>query len=179
MNREDSALLEVLGACIDAQVWARDIVDLRMAWMTCKRVDWMLWALKHINFHNDFKLRLYACACVRGTPLADGRTTWDLLTDERSRVAVDISERYANGTVSESERAAAGDAAWAAAGDAAGAAAGAAAGDAARDAAWAARAAAGAAAGDAAWAAWAAWAAAGDAEREWQTTKLLEILNGG
>jgi hypothetical protein len=100
-------------------------------------------------------------------------------------------------------RAAARDAAWAAAGDAAWAAARAAAraaaGDAAGDAAWAAardaaRAAARDAAGDAAWAAaraaagdaaWdaaraaagdAAWAAAWDAEKKWQTTRLLKLL---
>ena len=100
-------------------------------------------------------LRLIACAMVRETPLADGRTVWDLLTDERSRNAVEVAERHARGEATDEELAAAWDAARAA-WDAARAA-----GDAARDAAWAA---AWAAARDAAWAA--ARAAARAADRD-------------
>ena len=83
-------------------------------------------------------LRLFACWCVRNTPLHDGRTAWDLLTDKRSQTAVEVAERYADGLATQDEL----DAAWAAARDA-GVAAGAAARDArvaawdaARDAAW-------------------------------------------
>jgi hypothetical protein len=102
--------------------------------------------LRRIEAWNPRTARLFACWCARNTPLLDGRTTWDLLTDERSRRAIEVAERYANGEASGEELAAAGDAAR----------------DAARDAAWAAaRAAARAAAWDVAWAA--AWAAARDA----------------
>ena len=97
---------------------------------------------------------------VRKTPLHDGRTVYDLLTDERSIAAIEVCEAYALGHASDEELEDAWDAAWAIA-DAARAAAGAAA--------WAA---AHAAAGyiaqadqgarDAARAA--AWAAAGDTE---------------
>ena len=98
------------------------------------------------------ELRLFGCWCAR--------QVWHLLTDERSRTAVEVAERFANGQATKEERAAAraaaGDAARAAARAAAGAAARAAAGDAARAAAGAAaRAAAGAA----------AWAAARAAQR--------------
>ena len=138
-------------------------------------LDDALWALRCVK-DADRDLRLFAVWCARQVQ--------HLMNDERSLNALDVSERFANGQASESERAAAraaaGAAARAAAGDAAWAAARAAtwaaAGDAARAAAWAAagdaawaaaRAAARAATWDAAWAAAgdAAWAAAGDAAR--------------
>ena len=89
--------------------------------------------------------RLAACCFVRHTPIGDGRTVWDLLTDERSKRAVEVAERFAGGEATEWELDAAWDEAW----DVASAAARAVAGDAARA---------------AAWAAWAAWAASGDAQ---------------
>ena len=124
--------------------------------------------------------RLFACWCVRNTPLADGRTVWDLLTDDRSKNAVKTAEDFANEKVTKEELDAAWDAAWAAARDAAWAAAWdaakAAARAAARDAAWdAAKAAAWAAARDAAWAA--AWDAARAAAWDAQIKELLRILN--
>ena len=107
---------------------------------------------------DDRTNRLFACWCVRNTPLPDGRVAWDLLTDERSRKVVEVAERYANGEVTQAELIAAGAAAWDAAGAAAWNAAWGAAGTAAWAAAWGA---AGAAAWNAAWNA--AWGAAGAA----------------
>ena len=69
---------------------------------------------------------------VRKTPLHDGSTVYDLLTDERSIAAIEVCEAYALGQASDEELdaagAAAGDIAWAAAGDIAWDIAGAAAG---------------------------------------------------
>jgi hypothetical protein len=119
-------------------------------------------------------LRLWGCWCIRNTKLADGRTVWDLLTDQRSRNAVEMAERFARGEATSDELAAAwgaasaASAAWGAA-SAANAAWGAA--SAAR-AAWAAASAARAAASAARAAASAAW----DAARAAATTKLEEMV---
>ena len=107
---------------------------------------------------NERTVRLFACDCAEHVlPLFE--RWWP--NDTRPRNCILLARRYADGQTTRQELAAA----WAAAGDAARAAAWAAAGD-------AARAAARAAAGDA------ARAAAGDAELEWQTTTLLQYVEG-
>ena len=100
-----------------------------------------IWAATRGGILDDKTLRLFPCRCVR--------EVWHLLTDERSRNAVEVAERYAVGAATQEQLAAASAAAWAAS----------AAAWAASDAAWAASAAAWAASA-AAWAArYAAWAA--------------------
>ena len=134
MNKEMREFFENFGACDEGLGWVSQKESFKDAWETCDRVDWMLWALEKIGFQNYQQLRLFACACVRKTPLADGRTVWDLLTDERSRNAVVVAELFAEGMATEEERIAASAAARDAAWDAASAAAWDAARDAARDA---------------------------------------------
>lgn len=82
-------------------------------------IDDALWALRCVK-DADRDLRLFAVWCARQVQ--------HLMNDERSINALDVSERFANGQASESERASA----WAAARAAAGAAAWDAAWDAAR-----------------------------------------------
>ena len=156
-------------ACSEALGWLKTLpsdATMSDAWMQCRRSDWMRWAAMHSPLRGtDERWRLAGCAMVRRTPIHDGRTVWDLLTDPRSRNAVEVAERFARGEATDSERDAAGAAAWDAARAAAWAAAWDAAGDAARA---AARDAAGAAAGDA------AWAAAGDAQK----AMFIKMLHG-
>jgi hypothetical protein len=112
-----------------AELWLRDDLkpDLRI-WLACRTLP-------------DNLLRKFACRCVR--------EVWHLLADERSRNAVEMAERHADGLATDDELAIAWDAARGAARGAAGYAARAAV----WDAAWAARDAARAAAWDAAGAA--------------------------
>jgi hypothetical protein len=145
---------EMHDACSEGARFALSKQTMAQVWDECPRVDWLIWIMMRLGQEPDRKaLRLFACWAVRETPITKGRKVWDLLTDERSRNAVIVAERFANGEATSDDLAAARAAAWDAAGAAAWDAARAAARDAARA---AARDAARAAAWDAAWAA--AWA---------------------
>lgn len=72
-------------------------------------LDDALWCLRAVKGH-DREIRLFAVWCARQVE--------HLMTDERSKNALNVAERFANGEATEQEMAAAGDAAWAAARDA-------------------------------------------------------------
>src|SRR5262245_50164409 len=75
-------------------------------WLTCLEPERMLTFLherKVISIHGEFgerKLRLFAAACCR--------RVWPLLRDERSRRAVEVAERHADGLADDRELEAAG-----------------------------------------------------------------------
>ena len=156
------------GACQEFLAWLGGLTA-EEAWRFCYRADWMLWIVGHLcaGVPED-RLRAYAAYVAELTPLGDGRTTWDLLPDERSRQAVRVASWHAVGLATAEELRSASDAAWDAASaawaasDAAGYAA---------SAAWAASDAAGYAA-RAASAAWADSSAAWAYARAWQADAL-------
>ncbi len=106
-------------ACLAGARWALSIsgymVDVWDAMIKQGKHDWMIWTATRPGVFSDSILRKLACRFVRETPLANGRKVWDLLTDERSRKAVEVAERYADGKATAQELEDAYDAADAAA----------------------------------------------------------------
>ena len=88
-------------ACADGARWAlsigEDMADVWDAMIEQGKYDWLVWTATRPGVFSDSILRKLACRCVRETPLSDGRRVWDLLKDERSRRAVEVAERYADG----------------------------------------------------------------------------------
>ena len=167
-NVTPAEFCEKFNACPEGREWAMQYPTMIEVWeavtANAEHYEWSLWLMTREGVFSDRELRLFACWCVRNTPTHDGRTVWDLLTDTRSRRAVEVAEAYARGEATHEELAAAWDAAW--------------------DEAWdtaidAARAAAGDPAGDAAWvAAWdAAKAAAWDSAKSFQLAHIREMPN--
>ena len=101
------AWLRANDACDEAIEWSETRADFDACWRECQNPAWLLWLLEHASVLDDKRARLFACWCVRYTPLADGRVAWDLLTDERSRTAVEVAERHAVGEATDGELAAA------------------------------------------------------------------------
>lgn len=168
--------------------WVGTVIDI-LRHNTIPAAD-KLWVVLREELIDAKTLRLFAVWC--------GRRVEHMLTDERSKNALTVAEKFANGIASQNELTAASaaaraaawagsaaardaaraasDAVWAAASDAAWAAASDAAWEASAGA-WAASAAAWAAASDASAGAWAAaWAAASEAASDAQINHLIAMI---
>jgi len=63
------------------------------AWNNTNDIRILIEIIEQIGF-NKKEIILFACWCVRNTPLEDGRKVWDLLEDQRSKEAIEITEQY-------------------------------------------------------------------------------------
>ena len=106
-------------ACRRGAEWALsisdDMADVWDAMIKQNRHDWLVWTATRPGGFSDSILRKLACRFIRETPLSDGCKVWDLLTDERSRKAVEVAESYVDGKATYEELEAAFAAAFAAA----------------------------------------------------------------
>lgn len=94
------------GACLEGREWAlANCEDMQAVWSDM-RSDWLVWVATRPGVLDDRTLRKFACLSVR--------QVWHLLTDERSRRAVEVAERHADEQVTDADLAAASAAAWAA-----------------------------------------------------------------
>ena len=98
-------------ACTRGAKWALaigdDMADVWDALIEQGKRDWLLWTATRPGVFPDAVLRKLACRFIQETPIADGRKVWDLLTDERSRKAVEVAEAYADGKATKEDMAAA------------------------------------------------------------------------
>jgi hypothetical protein len=147
-------------ACKDCYKWGLKYETMERVFAEGDNSEYIIWFVTRKGVLTDRELRLFACFCAR--------QNWHLLTDDRSKHAIEVAERYADGLATDDDLsaawAAARDVAMAAARDVAWAATWAAARDAAMD---ASRAAAWAAANAASKDKDAAWASAQDAQIKW------------
>ena len=100
-------------ACAAGRKWALATgePDMDALWKrTDIKPEWRVWIATQHGVLDDRTMRLFACWCVR--------QVWHMLTDDRSRNAVEVAEQYADGKATEEDlaaaREAAGEAAWAA-----------------------------------------------------------------
>ena len=95
-------LLIKLNACNEAREWASN-KSIDEIWATCHRGDWMLWLARKLNIDKRV-LTLAKGHCAN--------TVRHLMKDERSIAAVDMAIKYGEGNATDSELAAAADAAY-------------------------------------------------------------------
>ena len=83
--------------CEEGVEWLCEFNTLEEAWYACNNPEWMLWAAQALEFGDDDDFRLMLCRCIRETPIGDGRTTWDLLTDLKFKEAMETIEQIIRG----------------------------------------------------------------------------------
>lgn len=92
-----AAFCDRFSACADGREFALKHATMAEVWDACPRADWLLWILRRVTTPDAKVMARFACWVARNTPLHDGRTTWDLLTDPRSRTAVEVAEHFLDG----------------------------------------------------------------------------------
>ena len=92
-------------ACPEGAAFARQYQTMQEVWANCTNPGWMFWILERTRPLDGITQRRLACAFVRQPEV------WKLLTDERSRNAVEVTEKFCDGQATSDELAYAANAA--------------------------------------------------------------------
>ena len=92
--------IEKFNPCEERAEWALAECSTMQEVFAKAKPGWRIWIAARPGIMSKKDLILWACKCVKKTPLANGGTVWDLLTDKRSKRAVKIAKKYAKGEVS-------------------------------------------------------------------------------
>ena len=103
------ARLKEYRACQEAVEFSKQFDTFVEVINNCNNYTWLTWALRLLPEKQRIKA---ACHIIRNTPTTVG-TVWDLLTDQRSRTAIEVAEAYADGRATREELAIAYAAAYA------------------------------------------------------------------
>ena len=94
-KKEIADFCDTHDACTQGMKWAIDSCDsMHEVWLKA-RPDWLVWVATRQGVLPERDLRLFACWCAR--------QVWHLLTDERSKNAVIVAEKYAVGEATAEE----------------------------------------------------------------------------
>jgi len=96
--KEFNNYLKNADACERAIDWSNG-KSLREAWEQCERGDWLLWLYSNLFPENKRQITLAKGLCAK--------TVYGLMTDKRSRDAVDVAIRFGRNEAEEKELAAA------------------------------------------------------------------------
>jgi len=91
-------------ACKDGYRWGLKYETMERVFAEGDDSGYIIWAVTRKGVLTDRELRLFACFCAR--------QNWHLLTDDRSKRAIEIAERYAAGLATDDDLDAARNAAW-------------------------------------------------------------------
>lgn len=105
-------LLDELGACSSAKIWAKG-KDLATIWTTCDRADWLFWLAGRMEGKRGWPTRqeivLAACEC------AELALPYVTQGEDRPRIAIETARKWAHGEATLDEVQSAAYAAYAAA----------------------------------------------------------------
>ena len=93
----------MINLCMNGNTFWHSTDDLDVLWKECNRSDWFLWILEKGDYHDDHKLRKFACECIRKTPYKNNTVAWDYIHDIRTKAAVIETENYLEGKTTKEE----------------------------------------------------------------------------
>lgn len=87
--------------CSEGKRFALARKTMAQVWDECPRGDWLFWILTRLDYERKPLIKLL-CNVIIGTPLDDKQTVGDIMP-KKSREALKVMERWADGEATEEE----------------------------------------------------------------------------